>query len=200
MTSLKRPKYTKIKVTDITDEIIEEYKLKEKVTSDRWVYIKVTKGMYGLPQAGSLGHELHKKRLNNKGYSQSQMVPSLWKHRSRPIQFVLVVDDFGIKYIKKRYLDHLIPSFENYYNLDWDYENKKVHLLMKPYLEKAVWQFNNTLTTKCQDSPYPHTPPKYRAKAQLALYDVSEPVGKKEQMHIPKVTRKFLWYVRAVDG
>jgi len=50
MTPLKRPKYGRVKLTDIPDEIIKEYKLCEKATSDGWVYFKVVRGMYGLPQ------------------------------------------------------------------------------------------------------------------------------------------------------
>jgi hypothetical protein len=86
--------YVKIKLSDIPEEIIEEYKLREKATPDGWVYIKVVRGMYGLPQAGSLGHDLLESRLNKEGYFQSQIVPGLWKHKTRNIQFVLVVDDF----------------------------------------------------------------------------------------------------------
>jgi hypothetical protein len=51
MTPLKQPEYVRIKIDDIPNEIIHEYKLKDKVTPDGYVYIKVTKGMYGLPQA-----------------------------------------------------------------------------------------------------------------------------------------------------
>ena len=48
MTPLKRPEYVKLKLTDIPDEIIGEYKLRELVTPDGSVYIEITKGMYGL--------------------------------------------------------------------------------------------------------------------------------------------------------
>ena len=51
-------------------------------------------------------------RLNQEGYFQSQIVPGFWKHKTRNIKFVLVVDDFGIKYLKKEDLDHLIKSRE----------------------------------------------------------------------------------------
>jgi len=127
--------------------------------------------MYGLPQAGSIGHDFLEQRLNQEGYLQSQIVPALWKHKTKPIQFVQLVDDFGIKYLKKEDLDHLIQSFEKYYDvsvdldgkefvkfrLDWDYENRKVHLSMAPYLQKALRQFDNIVPTKRHDSPYPYT-------------------------------------------
>ena len=214
MSTLKRPEFAKIKLTDIPEEVINEYKLHQLATPDGWVYVEVTRGMYGLPQAGSLGQDQLEKRLNHEGYFQSQTVPGLWKHTTRPIQFILVVDDFGIKYIKKDDLDHLIRTLEKYYDvtvdlkgkefvkieLDWDYENKRVHLSMAPYLQKALRQFDNIIPTHRHDSPYPHVEPKYGQKQQYAEYDRSAPVGKDEQKHVQKVTGKFNWYARGVDG
>ncbi len=52
MTPLKRPEYIRVKINDLPTEIINEYKLHNKVTNKGFVYIKVTKGMYSLPQAG----------------------------------------------------------------------------------------------------------------------------------------------------
>ena len=213
MTPLKRPEYAKIKMSDIPEEVIKEYNLHQYATPDSWVYIKVSRGMYGLPQAGSLGHDLLEQRLNKEGYFQSQIVPALWKHNTKPIQFVLVVDDFGIKYLKKEDLDHLIQTLEKHYDvsvdlegkefvkiqLDWDYESRKVHLSMAPYLQKALRQFDNIIPSKRQDSPYPYTEPKYGAKQQFAEYDTSAPVGNNEQKYIQQVTGKFNWYARGVD-
>ena len=125
MTPLKRPEYAKIRLSDIQDEIIVEYNLKEKATSDGWVYIKVIRGMYGLPQSGSLGHDLLERLLNAEGYFQSKIVPGLWKHEVRPIQFVLVVDYFGIKYIRKEDLDHLVQSNKKHYDVMVNTERKE---------------------------------------------------------------------------
>ncbi|KAL7477238.1 hypothetical protein ACHAW6_003051 [Cyclotella cf. meneghiniana] len=76
--------------------------------------------MYGLPQAGSLGHDLLEQGLKQEGYFQSQIVAGLWKHKTRNIKFVLVVDDFGINYLKKEDLDHLIKSLKKYYDITVD--------------------------------------------------------------------------------
>ena len=162
MTPLKRPEYAKIRLSDIPEEVIKEYNLHEKATPDGWVYIKAIRGMYGLPQSGSLGHDLLEHRLNQEGYYQSQIVPGLWRHKTKAIQFLLVVDDFGIKYLKKEDLDHLIQSLQKYYEvtvdmtgkeyvkieLDCDYKNRKVHMLMMPYLHKALCQFDNLVPTQ----------------------------------------------------
>ena len=71
---------------------------------------------------------------------------------------------------------------------------------MKPYLDKSLRKFNNVAPTKFQHLPYPHVEPKYGAKQQLAEYDKSDPVGDEEKKQIQKVTGKFLWYSRGVDG
>ena len=85
------------------EEIIIEYKLRDLTTPDGNVYIKATKGMYGLPHAGLLANKQLEKRLNKHGYWhwQSKLVPGLWKHNTRPIHFTLVVNNFGVKYTRQ---------------------------------------------------------------------------------------------------
>jgi hypothetical protein len=104
--------------------------------------------MYGLPQAGLLANELLKKHLNKHGYQQSKLVPGLWKHDTRPIQFTLVVHDFGMKYVDKEYAQHLKNALEEHYRLtcdwtgkwyieitlDWDCNIRQVHLSMPNYM------------------------------------------------------------------
>ena len=48
-------------------------------------------------------------------------MPGLWKHISRPISFTLVVEDFGIKYVGREHVDHLIGVLKQQYKLaeDW---------------------------------------------------------------------------------
>ena len=63
--------------------------------------------MYGLQQSGLLSNEILEKRLNKRGYQQSKLVPGIWKHDWRPIQFTLVVDYFVVKYVGEKYALHL---------------------------------------------------------------------------------------------
>ncbi len=67
MTPLHRPEFIHVKLSDIPDEVIEEYKLREKATKNGSIYTKAKQGMYGLPQSGLLANELLKKRLNKHG-------------------------------------------------------------------------------------------------------------------------------------
>ena len=214
MTPLKRPEYVRINIKDIPDEIIAEYKLKEKADANGSVYIVANRGMYGLPQAGLLANELLEKRLNKRGYRQSKLVPGLWKHDWRPVQFTLVVDDFGVKYVGEEHALHLKKTIEENYTvtaewdgrryigitLDWDYKRRRVHLSMPNYVQKALKQFQHKLQKK-QHQPYPSVPIKYGAKKQYATQQSTAPaLDKKGKKFIQQVCGKFLFLGRAVDS
>jgi hypothetical protein len=92
--------YMRIPIKIIPQEIIDQYNLIPLV-SDGHVYIEVQKGMFGLPQAGILYNKLLARRLTIHGYHQTKFTPCLWQHATRPIQFTLVVDDFGVQYVIK---------------------------------------------------------------------------------------------------
>jgi hypothetical protein len=92
---------------DFQDDIIEEYNLRKIATKDGCVIAECKKCVYGLPQAGILANKYLEKRLNEYGYFQSDFTNGLWAHKSRPIQFALCVDDFGVKYVKDEDVEHL---------------------------------------------------------------------------------------------
>ena len=89
-TPMPKPEYIRMPLNLIPDEIIQEYDLLS-IASDGWVYIKIAKGIYGLPQAGKLANDLLKKRLAMVGYYPRQFTTGLWRHKWRPISFTLVV-------------------------------------------------------------------------------------------------------------
>ena len=103
--------------------------------------------MYGLPHAGLLANKQLERRLNKHGYQQSKLVPGLWKHNTTPIQFTLVVDDFGVKYTQQEDVVHLKTTLELNYTvtadwtgnryigitLDWENKQQQVHLSMPKY-------------------------------------------------------------------
>ena len=214
-TPLTRYEYVRLKLSDIPEEVIREYKLREKANADGTVYIEIRKGMYGLPQAGLLAQQLLEKRLETHGYTQSKIIPGFWKHKWRPIQFSLVVDDFGVKYEGEEHAQHLMNALKNDYEIsedwegekyigltiDWDYEKGEVHVSMPGYVSKALQQFNHKTPSKKQDSPYPWIPPKYGEKVQYAKGEDETPIlDDKKKRFIQQVTGKFLFYGRAVDS
>jgi hypothetical protein len=70
--------------------------------------------MYGLPQSGLLAKELLEKHLNTHGCQQTKLVSGLWNHKTRPIQFTLVVNDFGMKYLGKEHAQLLKNALEEH--------------------------------------------------------------------------------------
>jgi hypothetical protein len=58
------------------------------------------------------------------GYYEVTHTPGLWKHISRAVQFTLVVDDFGIKYVGKEHADHLLNALQEHYTLDIDWNGE----------------------------------------------------------------------------
>ena len=170
--------------------------------------------MDGLPQAGLLANQLLETRLNKHGYLQSKLVPGLWKHEWRPVQFTLVVDGFGVKYVGEEHALHLKKALEAGYTvttkwegkryigitLDWDYKRRQVHLSMPNYITKALKQFKYESKRK-QDASYPAVPIKYGAKKQYATkQSAAPPLDKKGKRFIQQVCGKFLFLGQAVDS
>ena len=124
-TPMERYEYIKMKIKNFPQDVIDEYKLMEKVTPDGYVFVEARKGVYGLPQAGILAQELLEERLAKKGYHQSKITPGFWTHEWRPICFSLVVDDFGVKYVGREHAEHLLSAIEDHYTCKADWEGTR---------------------------------------------------------------------------
>jgi hypothetical protein len=64
MTPMDWYEYFWMKLELFPPDIVEEYKLRNKVDADGNVFCEVRQGMYGLPQAGIIAQDLLTKRLN----------------------------------------------------------------------------------------------------------------------------------------
>ena len=212
-TPMARPEFMRLKLADIPAAIIDRYKLRD-IAQDGYVFVRIQKGMYGLPQAGIIAQQLLEQRLQANGYHQSKLNPGFWTHDWRPICFALCVDDFGVKYVGKVHADHLINTLKGHYDistdwegrryigltLQWDYRNRTVRLSMPGYCEKAGQRFHHPKPTKPQHQPYPSVPRTYGSKQQLcATADTSPALGKQQKTFVQEVIGVFLYYARAVD-
>ena len=56
---------------------------------------------------------------------EAATTPGLWRHKWRPIQFCLLVDDFGIKYVGEKHALHLKAALLQHYEISEDWEGKK---------------------------------------------------------------------------
>ena len=124
--------------------------------------------MWGLPQVGILANKCLQRKLALFGYFECVNTPGLWYHKSRPITFTLVVDDFGVKYVSQDDIDHLIVSIKAMYTLtkdwtgdlycgiklDWDYKNRTVDISMPGYIKKKLQEYEHARPNKPQNCPY----------------------------------------------
>ena len=106
-TPMDRYEYMKMPLALFPDHIVKQHNLGEKAKNG-FVYLETRKAIYGLPQAGSLANKLLKEWLEPHGYIEVPHTPGLWKYKTRPIHFSLVVDDFGVKYVGRDNAEHLI--------------------------------------------------------------------------------------------
>ena len=69
-------------------------------------------GMYCIPQARRIPHDIFKKHLEKHGYHPVQFTAIIWNHKSIHISFTLIFDRFAIKYVGKQHAEHFIQSFQ----------------------------------------------------------------------------------------
>jgi len=191
-TPMKEPEYVRVLLKDIPQEFIDEYNLEDHVRFG-WVYFAVVRGCYGLPQSGRLAHDLLSERLDDAGYYETATTPGLWRHRWRPIQFVLIVDDFGVEYVRKKDADHLAKILKAHHkisqdwegkkfsgiNLDWNYapkhEDRTCRLTMKNYISDLLVALDHPRPKRRQLSPHKCKEIQYGSKVQQAHGEDTSP-------------------------
>ena len=152
-TPMNRPEFIRMKLDDFQDpeDVIVRCNLRDKVDQKGFVMVRVEKGMGGLSCAGILAQNLLAERLEYHEHWQSDKTPHFWKHDTCPINFTLIVDGVGAKYMRKEHTDHLISALKEIYvvdedwhgkkycgiSLDWDYDKKKANLSIPGYYSKA---------------------------------------------------------------
>jgi hypothetical protein len=213
-TPMSRYEYMRLPIALIPDEIIEQYNLLPLVRNGH-VHVEIRRGMYGLPQAGIIANQLLTKNLAEDGYAPCVHTPGLWKHHTRPVLYSLVVDDFGVKYVGKDNLQHLIDALTKHYEitvdlegtrycgitLEWDYINRTVDLSMPGYVEDALHNFQHAKPARPCNAPSSWVPPSYGTTApQLTKpIDHTELMTPEQTKTLQQVVGKFLYYARAVD-
>jgi hypothetical protein len=117
--------YMQLRIADMPEDVIAHYKLTDIAMHNGYIYCKIQKGMYGLPQAGSLPSNYSKKHLKAHNYRQSTITPGLWTHDTRPISFSLIVDAFRVKYVGEENAQHLLDTVQKYYKCSCEWEGEQ---------------------------------------------------------------------------
>jgi hypothetical protein len=153
-TPLPRLEYMKMLLSRFPEEIIQKYN-PNALAVDVWVYIEIRKGMYGLKQSGLLANQLLQTRLAPIGYFPARHTPGLWLHKTRPISFTLVVDDFAVKYVGRQHAEHLrnallrtkelttdcTATVYSIMTLKWDYNKRTCDISMPGYISNVLSKF-----------------------------------------------------------
>jgi hypothetical protein len=108
--------------------------------------------------------------------------PGLRKHTTRNVSFSLVVDTFGVKYVRKDNAQHLVDALATLYEvatnwagklycgltIQWDYPERHVDIYMPGYIEAALHKFQHPSPTRAKDAPHDWTKPTYCTTVQYA--------------------------------
>ena len=168
-TPLARRDYMRLKLINLPESVVHQYNIEVKATKDGYVHVEIKLGMYGLSQSGLIAHQLLEKLPNKKVYKQSDITPGFWTYDWRPICFLLCVNDFGVKYVGKQHAEHLMTVLRDHckissdwkgkrylgMDLDWDYENCKVHLSMLGICRRSTHQIPAQTPTQAARSDIP---------------------------------------------
>jgi hypothetical protein len=140
--------------------------------------------------------------------------PKLWYHVSCPISFTLVINDFGVKYVDKADVDHLIDSIKKMYTLtkdwtgalycsvalNWDYKNRTVDISMPGYIKKKLQEYNHVQSKRIQTCPYTPAPKQFGTEARRPLpLDDSPLHDKKVIKRLQQTVGSILYNVQVVD-
>ena len=113
---MDRYEYRIMKLTDFPVHVQKQYNLQDHAENGS-VYLKIRRSIYGLPQAGKLANKYLWDKLQPHGYYDVSHIPGLWKQIPPSIDFSLVVDDFGVKYVGKDNARHLIDSLKEEFTI-----------------------------------------------------------------------------------
>jgi hypothetical protein len=212
-TPLDRPEYMRIPVELVPQEFIDANNLASKIKNG-YIYMKIIRGIYGLPQSGVLANKLLKKRLEEHDYYEVDHTPGLFTHKTRPIWFTLVVDDFGVKYVGKQHAEHLMSILKKHYDMEedwkgelycgitlkWNYAEGYVDIAMPNYVQKQLVKYRHNAPKRPQYCPYEPAPVQYGRKSQeLPVEEESKLLDKEGKLRVQQVISSFLYYARAVD-
>jgi hypothetical protein len=211
-TPMDRSEYMKVHISKIPPEIVREYQLHERglVDEAEYVWMRIDKGMYGLPQAGILANKLLAKR---------RILPSTAHQRpveahDTTIQFALIVDDFAVEHVGKEQAQHLVAALKEDYEittdwtgtlyagitLKWDYISGTVDLSMPGYVQTMFKKIEHPIPTKPEHCPYQPHRAQYGVSLQLTDPVVnSPPLSETEKTRIQSIVGTNWYYARAVD-
>ena len=206
--------YMRMHWDEIPQDIKTKYALHMFVDAHNHVTFRINKGMYGLKQAAILAYDQLKRNLAPHGYHPIPNTVGMWKHSTKPIQFCLCVDDFGIKYVHNDDVEHLIETLKTNYTitvdwtgrnycgltLDWDYKARHVDISMPGYVQKLLTCLAHPMPSHPRHALHAWSQPVFGRHIQHGKpSDSSSHLPAKDMKTIQSIVGALLYYTRAVD-
>ena len=178
-----------------------------------FVFANVRKCIPGLPQSGLLSQLRLVAHLESHGYYETS-TPMLFRHKTRPLVFTLVVDDFGVKYHRREDFDHLLSSLQELYSctsspvatrylgltLAHDRRARSLRVSMPGYIANLLASVCPSAPPRHARSPSIYTPPVFGKRGpQMSSPDDSPPASPADVKRLQQVVGSLLYYGRAVD-
>ena len=170
--------------------------------------------MYGLIEAGQLSNRRLVSLLSSFGFIETA-TPCLFRHLTRPISFVLVVDDFGVKYHSKVDFDFLVSALSSLYQvkahpvasqflglaLHHDTVARTIALSYPGYVDALLLRLR-PLGVKAALTPAVYVPPTYGSRLPQSpnTTDASPPASPAQRLELQIAIGYLLYYGRCVDG
>ena len=97
-TPLDRYEYMKMPLSIFPQHVKDQYNL-DNMAYQGYVWLETRAAIYGLPQAEILANKLLREKLHS--------------NVTHPVQFLLVMDDFSVKYVGEENAEHLINAIQS---------------------------------------------------------------------------------------
>ncbi len=213
-TPIPEQEYVSIKISDIPQEFIDKYKL-TGLDHDGWLHFKIRQGCYGLPQAGIIANTLLRSRLEAKDFYEAASTPGLWCHKWRPIQFCLIIDNFGGEYVGLEHFTYLLDILKKFHgvqynmagdkfagmDIEWNYASCRCCIGMPGYISLLLLKYKHPQPAKTQLPPYKCLPIAYGAKLHITPDpDALELLNANRKRRIQEIVGSLLYYAQAVDN
>ncbi len=153
--------------------------------------------------------------MEEEGYYEAHSTPGLWKHKWCPIQFCLIVDDFGVEYVGIEHFNHLSTLLKKYHQIQtnmagnkivgikvqWDFPVQRVRIDMRTYIDTLLLTLDWPKPRKPQLSPFIAMPIAYGQKTQLTPEkDTSATLSPERLLRVQEIIELLLYYARAMDN
>ena len=196
---------------------MQTYDLRKYEDKKGNILFEVNKTLWGLPQAGILSRQRLCTHLASHGYHECPNTPGLFWHETRNVSFVLVVDDFLVKFQHKADAQHLIDSLTAQgmyairtndkankflgFHIDYNKTTREICIDLHAYIAKMLVRHYPNGPPPRQKSPAVYKQQDYgKPGPQFAEEPDSSPrLPDPLVKHIQKVVGSLLYFAVALD-